>query len=254
MPKHKRNNHNNKPNKRPRLKLIIPSRYKYNIIKQLSFSVVHPIRNLKTNEYKEQETYQRWGFGNKFKNNRRKRSHVRLKIPDRIYLLFNHTDTEYKILECELYHGSIKCKCKATRFLCEFDEFDEKLLCPDCAMYENIVSRRCDKSRFNQLKNTKFGSEYKKCYCCEYPKINDDNFHAGHAKSHKDNGKVSCDNLRPICYDCNSSMKDKHMLRYMYENNLNWPKLYDELYTQNVSDDLINKSNHMEELIRNNII
>ena len=32
-------------------------------------------------------------------------------------------------------------------------------------------------------------------------KIIGDNFHAGHAKSHKDNGKVNCDNLRPICYD-----------------------------------------------------
>ena len=91
------------------------------------------------------------------------------------------------------------------------------------------------KFKNNEEYKIRFGDEKKKCYCCEYPKINDDNFHAGHAKSHKDDGKVSCDNLRPICYDCNSSMKDKHMLRYMYENNLNWRKLYNELYQLNQS-------------------
>ena len=222
MPKHKHNYDNNEPNKhnkrlhRERLhreRLTIPQKIEDKI--KENFETVYPLYNITTKKYNEQETYQRWGIKDKYEHNRRQKCYVKRKLYNNEILFINSVGTNFKNVECELYHGLTKCKCEVTRFLCEFREYDNILLCPDCAMYENIVSRPQDKSRFNHLKNKKFGDENKQCYCCGYKKINDDNFHAGHVKSHKDNGNVSFDNMRPICRNCNFSMKDKHMLKYI---------------------------------------
>lgn len=54
---------------------------------------------------------------------------------------------------------------------------------------------------------------YGKCFCCRCP-ISVKNFHAGHIISEELGGTTTQDNLRPICENCNHSMKTRNMFEF----------------------------------------
>lgn len=53
------------------------------------------------------------------------------------------------------------------------------------------------------------------CYCCKLSVISQMSFHCGHVVAENKGGKLSVDNLRPICQSCNSSMGTTDMFEYM---------------------------------------
>ena len=65
--------------------------------------------------------------------------------------------------------------------------------------------------------NTYIGEEKgkSKCYCCKLADITQMSFHCGHVISEKQGGKTTVDNLRPICQNCNCSMKAVNMNEFM---------------------------------------
>lgn len=66
------------------------------------------------------------------------------------------------------------------------------------------------------------GSVYnRKCLCCDINEISVFNFECGHILSDKNGGKISTDNIVPICSFCNKSMGAMHMLKYMEKMNYN---------------------------------
>jgi prophage antirepressor-like protein len=54
-----------------------------------------------------------------------------------------------------------------------------------------------------------------KCFCCRDKIIHQQDFHCGHIQSEYNGGKVTIQNLRPICSICNTSMGTKHMVEFM---------------------------------------
>lgn len=61
------------------------------------------------------------------------------------------------------------------------------------------------------------------CICCRSNKIDTFNFHAGHVMSEANGGRVTVDNIRPICSACNLSMGSRNMDEFMkthYPSNL----------------------------------
>lgn len=54
-----------------------------------------------------------------------------------------------------------------------------------------------------------------KCFCCRDRTIDQQDFQCGHVVSEYDGGKVSIQNLRPVCGICNSSMGTKNMIEFM---------------------------------------
>lgn len=75
-----------------------------------------------------------------------------------------------------------------------------------------------------------------KCHCCRLEEITMIKFDAGHIISENECGKITIENLRPICHSCNTSMGKKNMREYMKENySQNLSKL-DECDTQNVEE------------------
>lgn len=44
------------------------------------------------------------------------------------------------------------------------------------------------------------------CLCCKYQKIRQIEFHCGHVLAEANGGKLTLENLRPICAQCNLSM------------------------------------------------
>jgi hypothetical protein len=59
-----------------------------------------------------------------------------------------------------------------------------------------------------------------KCYCCRLTDITQLSFHCGHIVSEQDGGKIEVDNLRPICQNCNSSMRCNNMNDFIESYNL----------------------------------
>jgi hypothetical protein len=55
------------------------------------------------------------------------------------------------------------------------------------------------------------------CVCCMSRTIQQAEFHAGHILSEAMGGKVTLDNILPICGQCNNSMKTTHMRNYIEE-------------------------------------
>ena len=49
------------------------------------------------------------------------------------------------------------------------------------------------------------------CICCNQTQIDSKTFVAGHIISEKNEGKVTIDNIVPICSECNSSMGSTNM-------------------------------------------
>lgn len=54
-----------------------------------------------------------------------------------------------------------------------------------------------------------------KCFCCRDRMIDQQDFQCGHVVSEYDGGKVTIQNLRPVCGLCNSSMGTKNMIEFM---------------------------------------
>lgn len=50
-----------------------------------------------------------------------------------------------------------------------------------------------------------------KCVCCKYTDISQMDFNCGHVISEFNGGKITLDNLKPICSLCNTSMGIKNM-------------------------------------------
>ena len=62
-----------------------------------------------------------------------------------------------------------------------------------------------------------------KCICCNTTEIDITDFHAGHIISEKNDGKITIENIIPICSSCNSSMGSTNMDEYIntyYPNNI----------------------------------
>ena len=67
-----------------------------------------------------------------------------------------------------------------------------------------------------------------KCYVCT-DKISFDNFHCGHIIAESNGGKLSLDNLEPICANCNLTMGTENLLEYKnklinFRNNMDYIK------------------------------
>ena len=54
-----------------------------------------------------------------------------------------------------------------------------------------------------------------KCYCCKLSDITQLTFHCGHVISEKNGGSIDVENLKPICQNCNSSMRTTNMDEFM---------------------------------------
>ena len=60
-----------------------------------------------------------------------------------------------------------------------------------------------------------------KCLCCKLTDITQMSFHCGHVISQHNGGSIEVENLRPICQNCNSSMKSTNMDEFMNNYKLN---------------------------------
>lgn len=56
-----------------------------------------------------------------------------------------------------------------------------------------------------------------KCYCCKLETITRGSFQCGHIVAEKNGGKVTLENLRPICGLCNTSMGTRDMNEFIHE-------------------------------------
>ena len=65
------------------------------------------------------------------------------------------------------------------------------------------------------------------CLCCESTMISQLNFECGHVISVNNGGKLTLENLRPICTPCNRSMNSKYMVVFMKEQNMPGVKLFE---------------------------
>jgi len=79
-----------------------------------------------------------------------------------------------------------------------------------------------------------------KCFCCWKTRITpftyNNTFHAGHIKSESNGGRISIDNLLPICSDCNKDMGATNWDEYIKTFTNFRPRIYGEkipLFTQN---------------------
>jgi len=52
------------------------------------------------------------------------------------------------------------------------------------------------------------------CWCCKLTQISQLSFHCGHVVSERNGGDMTIDNMRPVCQNCNSSMRTQNMLRF----------------------------------------
>ena len=79
-----------------------------------------------------------------------------------------------------------------------------------------------------------------KCFCCWKARITpftyNNTFHAGHIKSEANGGRISIDNLLPICSDCNKDMSSTNWDEYIKTFTNFRPRIYGEKippFTQN---------------------
>lgn len=73
------------------------------------------------------------------------------------------------------------------------------------------------------------------CLCCRKNLINSKDFHAGHVQSEKNGGKVTVDNIVPICAPCNYSMNSTNMEEYV---ETHYPDNYNKFIKREYSDGL----------------
>ena len=53
------------------------------------------------------------------------------------------------------------------------------------------------------------------CLCCKHSYIRQIEFHCGHVIAEANGGKITLENLRPICAQCNLSMRTTNMDEFM---------------------------------------
>jgi hypothetical protein len=78
-----------------------------------------------------------------------------------------------------------------------------------------------------------------KCLCCEDNEIKMSSFHCGHVIPEVNGGKLSIDNLRPICAACNLSMGSENMIDFKKRCNfgsIDNLKIKDVIKTQDISE------------------
>ena len=61
------------------------------------------------------------------------------------------------------------------------------------------------------------------CFCCNKANITPFNFHCGHVEAHSNGGSDTLDNFRPLCVNCNLSMRAQNMEQYM---KMKYPEQY----------------------------
>lgn len=84
-------------------------------------------------------------------------------------------------------------------------------------------SKKSIPSAVKQLVWDKYIGEYigkTKCYCCKLIDIKQSSFHCGHVVAEKNGGGMEIENLRPICKNCNSSMRTTDMHEFMATYNI----------------------------------
>lgn len=59
-----------------------------------------------------------------------------------------------------------------------------------------------------------------KCLCCKVTDITQLSFHCGHVIAEANGGTIEITNLRPICQNCNSSMRTMNMDEFIEKYNL----------------------------------
>jgi len=59
-----------------------------------------------------------------------------------------------------------------------------------------------------------------KCLCCKVTDITQLSFHCGHVIAEANGGTIEITNLRPICQNCNSSMRKMNMDEFIEKYNL----------------------------------
>lgn len=72
-----------------------------------------------------------------------------------------------------------------------------------------------------------------KCYCCKLETISKGVFECGHVISDKNGGKITLDNLRPICSLCNKSMGKRDMNEFIKEYGMGYDEKLEYLRTFN---------------------
>jgi len=77
------------------------------------------------------------------------------------------------------------------------------------------VPKKLKNDSWNKYIGRKHGEAL--CICCRTEIIGQSNFHAGHIISEFNGGKITIDNILPICAGCNSSMGTKNMNSFINE-------------------------------------
>jgi hypothetical protein len=95
-----------------------------------------------------------------------------------------------------------------------------------------------------------------KCLCCEDNEIKMSSFHCGHVIAEACGGKLSIENLRPICAGCNLSMGSENMVDFKKRCNfgsietLKLPNIVEDVIMTNESDERDSKdSNESNDVI-----
>jgi len=84
----------------------------------------------------------------------------------------------------------------------------------DCVVLEKPKKKRNIPATVKRLVwNEYIGEEIgkAKCTCCNVTYITQLSFHCGHVIAEANGGEISVKNLRPICQNCNSSMRTTNM-------------------------------------------
>ena len=100
---------------------------------------------------------------------------------------------------------------------------EQQLYLTDNSADNSIISSNYKKIKINKhlrniVWNETMGEDNKKgkCWCCE-DKILDvaeSSWHVGHIVAQSQGGKLTKDNLKPICVDCNLGCGDHNLIEY----------------------------------------
>lgn len=128
-----------------------------------------------------------------------------------------------------------------------FNDFDKKVR--QYFSYSFTSEKPCDKNIKMLLWNHYFGINDRtgKCFVGCGRTIENTNFECGHVLSKSNEGDNSLENLRPICRNCNSSMKDTHLYAYMKEK---FPDRYNECIKKSNQWFQHPKDSHIKEIIK----
>jgi hypothetical protein len=77
--------------------------------------------------------------------------------------------------------------------------------------------KRISEALRNSVWNNYIGIEFgiSQCFCCNLETISRGNFDCGHVVAEHFGGTTTLNNLRPICRNCNSSMRTRNMEEFM---------------------------------------